>query len=167
MHSTSLYCTKLLFATNGQPRLPQSCHPPYKLTPQMQERCTQSACHQICVAGIQKFRKSWPKMLRWYPARPPPTVWVQGVGIGGTIAPSTNPNIASSKLPPKNFLEPPLICSWLLNQNTVAHVLRLLYFRHRIKPLLRPSTNANLCFLKFDLTNCSWEIFAKVAKWVL
>ena len=41
---------------------------PWKLTPQMQERCPQSACHQICVAGIQKFRKSWPKMLRCYPA---------------------------------------------------------------------------------------------------
>ena len=82
----------------------------------MQERCPQSACHQICVAGIQKFRKSWPKMLRWYPARPPPTVRLQGVGIGRTIAGSkTNPNIASGQLPPKNFLEASLIYSWRLN----------------------------------------------------
>ena len=39
----------------------------------------------------------------------------------------------------------------------VTHVLRPLHFRHRIKALLRPSTNANLCYLKFDLTNWSWE----------
>ena len=37
------------------------------------------------------------------------------------------------------------------------HVLKPLHFSHRIKVLLRPSTNANLCYLKFDLTNCSWE----------
>ena len=37
-----------------------------------------------------------------------------------------------------------------------AHVLKPLHFSHRIKALLRPSTNANLCYLKFDLTNCSW-----------
>ena len=36
-------------------------------------------------------------------------------------------------------------------------MLRPSHFRHRIKALLRPSTNANLCYLKFDLTNCSWE----------
>ena len=35
-------------------------------------------------------------------------------------------------------------------------MLRPLHFRHRIKALLRPSTNANLCYLRFDLTNCSW-----------
>ena len=39
----------------------------------------------------------------------------------------------------------------------MTHVLRRLHFKHRIKGLLRPSTNANLCYLKFDLTNCSWE----------
>ena len=32
-----------------------------------------------------------------------------------------------------------------------------MHFRHRIKAIWRPSTNANLCYLKFDLTNCSWE----------
>ena len=36
-------------------------------------------------------------------------------------------------------------------------MLRPLHFRHRIKALLRSSTNANLCYLRFDLTNCSWE----------
>ena len=36
-------------------------------------------------------------------------------------------------------------------------MLKHLHFSHRIKVLLRPSTNANLCYLKFDLTNCSWE----------
>ena len=35
-------------------------------------------------------------------------------------------------------------------------MLRPLHFRHQIKALLRPSTNANLCYLRFDLTNCSW-----------
>ena len=38
-----------------------------------------------------------------------------------------------------------------------SHVLRPLHFRNRIKALLRLSTNTNLCSLKFDLTNCSWE----------
>ena len=42
-------------------------------------------------------------------------------------------------------------------QDLIPHVLRPLHFRHRIKALLRPSTNANLCYLRFDLTNCSWE----------
>ena len=38
-----------------------------------------------------------------------------------------------------------------------THVLRPLHFRHWIKALCRPSTKTNLCYLKFDLTNCSWE----------
>ena len=39
-----------------------------------------------------------------------------------------------------------------------------MHFRHRIKALLRPSTNANLCYLKFDLTNCSWENCCQICK---
>ena len=35
----------------------------------------------------------------------------------------------------------------------VSHVLKPLHFSHRIQALLRLSTNANLCYLKFDLTN--------------
>ena len=46
----------------------------------------------------------------------------------------------------------------------IPHVLRPLHFRHRIKALLRLSTNANLCSLKFDLTNCSWEIVCQNCK---
>ena len=46
---------------------------------------------------------------------------------------------------------------YIFYPNCWTHVLRLLHFRHRIKALLRPSTNAHLCYLKFDLTNCSWE----------
>ena len=42
------------------------------------------------------------------------------------------------------------------NPISYPHVLRPLHFRHRIKALLRPSTNANLCYLRFDLTNWSW-----------
>ena len=48
--------------------------------------------------------------------------------------------------------------------NGWPHVLRPLHFRHRIKALLRPSTNANLCYLKIDLTKCSWEKIVKIAK---
>ena len=48
----------------------------------------------------------------------------------------------------------------------IPHVLRPLHFRHRIKGLLRPSTNADLCYLKFG--NClpklqNWSV--EVAKW--
>ena len=53
------------------------------------------------------------------------------------------------------------------NSKDPAHVLRPLLFRHRIKALLRLSTNTNFCYLKFDLTNCSWEKIAKIAKHVL
>ena len=45
----SVYCAKLLFAGFAlylKPVTPSEGNPP----PQMQERCTQSACHQICVA---------------------------------------------------------------------------------------------------------------------
>ena len=43
----------------------------------------------------------------------------------------------------------------LNQQGSLTHVLRPLHFRHRIKALLRHSTNPNLCYLKFDLINCS------------
>ena len=37
-----------------------------------------------------------------------------------------------------------------------AHVLKPLYICHRIMAPMRLSTNTNLPFLKFDLTNCFW-----------
>ena len=40
---------------------------------------------------------------------------------------------------------------WLLIRQ--QHVLKPLHFSHRIKALLGLSTNYNLCFMKFDLTN--------------
>ena len=39
----------------------------------------------------------------------------------------------------------------------LAHVLKPLHLSHRIMALLRPSTIVNLCYLKFNLTNCFWE----------
>ena len=57
-----------------------------------------------------------------------------------------------------------IIHLWLVRLFLLTHVLRPLHFKHRIKGLLRPSTNANLCFLKFELTNCSCEIFCQSCK---
>ena len=39
----------------------------------------------------------------------------------------------------------------------MSHVLKPLYICHRIMAPMRLSTNTNLPFLKFDLTNCFWE----------
>ena len=50
-----------------------------------------------------------------------------------------------------------IIHLWLVRLFLLTHVLRPLHFKHRIKGILRPSTNANLCYLKFNITNCSWE----------
>ena len=49
--------------------------------------------------------------------------------------------------------------NWITVTNpcTRTRVLKSLHFCHWIKAVLRPSTNANFCYLKLDLTNCSWE----------
>ena len=103
---------------------PQILSPPWKLKP---PRCKRDAYNQPATKFVsQGFRNSGNPGQRCIsemvssPSAPHSPCRRRGYWSHNRAI-FHNPNIASSKLPPKNFLEPSQICSWLLNENIAIH----------------------------------------------